>query len=277
MRRTGLSDTSPEAARVLTEAYRAMSPARKWQLLADAQRMARVLHEAGIRRDDPAATPGAIHRSWLVRTLGATAQLLDERSVIPLERPIEHLNVIRDVADAFTELGIAYALGGSLASSIYGNPRYTSDADMSAEPFLDRVGPFVARFNSDYYVSRSAIEQAIRDRSTFNIIHVPAGFKVDVFIERDRAFDRSILERRRPHALLGPPARPIDLVSPEDVVLLKLEWYRLGGESSDRQWSDILGVLRVRSGQLEDAYMDRWAAELGMADLLARARAEVSI
>jgi hypothetical protein len=169
-------------------------------------------------------------------------------------------------------LGIGFALGGSWASSLHGIPRDTRDADITAEPFPGREAEFAAAFGPDYYVSRDAIRDAIRGRSSFNVIHLTSGFKVDVFIRKDTPFGRSVLARRRPTVIPGDPPEPIDIVSPEDIILHKLDWFRIGGETSDRQWGDVFGVLRVQAGRLDDAYLDHWAAELGVADLLAKAR-----
>ena len=98
-------------------------------------------------------------------------------------------------------------------------------------------------------------------------------FKVDVFVQKARPFDQNLLARRMTRTDLDPSGRPVPILSAEDVLLHKLEWFRLGGETSDRQWGDVLGVLRVQAGRLDDGYLDRWAAELGVADLLAKARA----
>jgi hypothetical protein len=171
---------------------------------------------------------------------------------------------------------VAFALGGSWASSLLGHARTTFDADITAEPFAGREREFARAFGPDYYVSPDAIRDAIYGRSSFNIIHLTSGFKVDVFIRKDTPFGRSVLDRRQPAVIPGDPPLSIDVVSAEDVILLKLEWYRLGGETSDRQWGDVLGVLRVQAGRLDNGYLDRWAAELGVADLLATARAAAS-
>jgi hypothetical protein len=178
---------------------------------------------------------------------------------------------------AFERAGIVCAVGGSLASSVHGVTRYTQDADLTAEPFPGREEALTRQFGPDYYISPAAVLQAVRDRGSFNIIHTPTGFKVDVFIQKRRPFDQNLLQRLIPRTDIDPTGHPVPVLSPEDILLHKLEWYRLGGEVSDRQWGDVLGVLRVQAGRLDDAYLDHWAADLGVADLLATARAEARL
>jgi hypothetical protein len=270
------SDTSLEAERVLAGVYRAMSPARKWSLLGDLYRTGRKFHESGVRLRKPGATAIEIRREWFSAHLGDFPRI-ETSEDLGMEQPVDNLRVLHEVLEAFESLGIAYALGGSMASGIHGITRFTSDADVSVEPFEGLEGRLVAMFGPDYYLSVDAIRQALRHRSTFNIINTSVGFKVDVFVRKDRAFERSLMERRIFATMADAPARPVAVVTAEDSILLKLEWYRLGGEISDRQWSDILGILRIQADRLDQAYLDRWAAELGVADLLAGARRDATL
>jgi hypothetical protein len=191
-----------------------------------------------------------------------------------MESTDENLRVVREVTAAFDSLAIPYALGGSWSSSLLGRPRFTQDADLSVDPFAGKEAALCACFGPDYYVSLPAVQQAVLQRSSFNIINTRISFKVDVFVCKERPFEESVMNRRRPISVPDLPERPIMLVSPEDIILLKLEWYRLGNETSDRQWNDILGVLKVLADNLDTAYLDHWAADLNVSDLLSRARKE---
>ena len=275
MARLGLSDTTPEARRVLDGVYRDMPPARKLRLQGADYRLERSLHEAGGKARRPGATDDEVRMSWNLIRLGPGPW--DDAGGDAMDRPVDNLDVVREVTAAFDRLGIAYALGGSWASSFHGEPRSTRDADVTVEPFPGREAALVASFGPDYYVSLEAVREAVRDRRTFNIINTAAGFKVDAFVRNDAGFHRSLMARRAPITAPGDPWHPLVMVSPEDTVLLKLEWYRLGGESSERQWLDILGVLRVQAGRLDDAYLDRWAADLGVPDLLGEARRDAVV
>jgi hypothetical protein len=269
---TPLTDTSPEALQVQIECYRRMPAERKWLILKDAYRFARVLHASGVRLRRPAASETDIRRDWTRLHLGEGPWLPAGGDQQMLQQPIEHQRVILDVLAAFDRAGIGCAVGGSVASSLYGVPRYTEDADLTVEPFAGREDMLVRMFGPEYYLNADAVQQAIRERSSFNIIHTTSGFKVDVFVQKRRPFDRNLLSRRVERTDLDSSGQTVPVLSAEDVLLHKLEWFRIGGETSDRQWSDVLGVLRVQAGQLDESYLDHWAVELGIADLLAKAR-----
>jgi hypothetical protein len=270
----GLSDTSPEAERVLVEVFRRMPPQQKWLQLGQMFDEARALHAAGVKHGSPDATSRDIHESWLRLHIGPE---LAVRGREPARgRTMQNISNLREVLRAFTDLGIVYALGGSMASSVYGIDRYTRDADVTAAPFPGLEGQLVQAFGPDFYLSEPAVRQAVRARSSFNIINTTTGFKVDVFIAKDEPFEQAALARRTTFVMPDVPDQPVVLHAAEDVILFKLRWYRLGNETSEQQWKDVLGVLKVQAGKLDEAHLDRWAAHLGVADLLARARREAA-
>lgn len=185
------------------------------------------------------------------------------------------LAALEPVIEVLERLGVRYQVGGSVASSIHGMARATMDVDLVAELEADHVEALVRRLEGEYFIDESTVRSALRQRSSFNLIHQETMMKVDVFLPKARPYDREALARSLEDTLADDPsARPINVKAPEDVVLSKLEWYRLGGETSERQWSDVLGVLRVQEGRLDLDYARRWAAELGVGDLLERALAE---
>jgi len=183
----------------------------------------------------------------------------------------EPIEVTLVVTGVFEKLGVPYLIGGSLASTLYGMVRTTQDSDIVAEMRLEHIQPFVSALEADFYVDQEMIADSIQRNSSFNIIHHDTMFKVDVFIPRPRPFLKSQLARARRQTFTFEKEVSAKFASPEDTILSKLEWYRLGGEASDRQWRDILGVLKTKAGELDLEYLHQWAGELKVGDLLERA------
>jgi len=181
------------------------------------------------------------------------------------------------VAAGLERLGIRYAVGGSLASSLYGIPRTTQDADIVACVGEAHASRLAQALQGEFYVDERMIRDAVRRRASFNVIHFATMFKVDVFVAKGDAWSDEELDRAR-RARVGEPGAEVELVfaSPEDTVLHKLAWYRLGGGVSERQWRDAMGVLRIQGAGLDGAYLDAWARRLGLRQLLDRARAEAA-
>jgi hypothetical protein len=175
----------------------------------------------------------------------------------------EPLAVTLSVTDALEQLGVRYVIGGSLASTIHGVVRTTLDADIVAELSLSQAQPFADCLTGAFYFDLDAIRHSIRVRSSFNVIHLATLFKVDLFIPKGRPFDEQQLARRQLWIADPESGRSIYVATPEDTILAKLAWYRLGDEISDRQWRDILGVLAVQGDRLDLAYLRRWAARPG--------------
>jgi hypothetical protein len=185
------------------------------------------------------------------------------------------LRALGPVIEVLEELGVAHYVGGSLASSVHGIPRTSIDADVIADLGLEQVAALAERLRDRYYLDERRIRAAVEARRSFNLIHLDTMFKIDVFVSKRRPYDLEALRRAQPEAVeSAPSARRFPVASAEDTVLAKLEWFRAGGEVSDRQWTDIVGVLRARGGELDVGYLERWATVLGVRDLLDRARTE---
>lgn len=183
------------------------------------------------------------------------------------------LDVALLVAEALARSGVDYFLGGSLASSFQGEPRATNDIDMVVDLAEAGVGPFVAALGPAFDVDEEALRRAVRERGSWNVIHVPTVTKVDLFVRRDEPFDRSEFARRQ---RVEVREKSLFVKSPEDTVLRKLLWFRSGGGVSDRQWRDLVEVLRHSRALIDDAYLDEWAGRLGLVELIAKAREAVA-
>lgn len=159
--------------------------------------------------------------------------------------------------------GIPYMVAGSVGSSLHGRPRATQDADVVIAPSEEQLDSLVVLLEQGHYVSRVAAQDALRNRSQFNVIDLEGGWKADLIIRKDRPFDHQEFERRRQIDWMG---QVLWVVSPEDAILSKLEWMK--GRESDIQYSDALGVAAAQWGHLDLEYLRRWARKLGVEGML---------
>jgi len=172
---------------------------------------------------------------------------------------------LSQVVGRLQEAGLQYMLTGSVASGRYGEVRSTLDIDIVVDAQWPGVQEFARSFGDDYYVSEDAARQAWQRRSMFNIIHGPSGQKADIIFRKARDFGRLAFSRRRRETVFGVA---VDIISPEDIILAKLEWSTKG--ESERQYRDAVRVAEVQGPALDLAYMRKWADELGVVDLLER-------
>jgi hypothetical protein len=177
---------------------------------------------------------------------------------------------LRPVSQAFQQLGVSFYVGGSVASSFHGASRSTMDVDLVADMTEEAIPQFMNRFGAEFYVSESAIREAIQHKSSFNLIHLPTSFKVDVFISRKRPFDLLVMDRSTVEDLGDAVPLEVPVASVEDIVLIKLEWYRKSNETSERQWDDVTRLLKLLGENADLKYLHEQAAELDVDDLVVR-------
>ncbi|MCA9312032.1 MAG: hypothetical protein KDA21_12545 [Phycisphaerales bacterium] len=166
-------------------------------------------------------------------------------------------------------LGIPYFTTGSMASTLYGEPRFTNDVDVVIRLPAGDVMPLCAAFpGPEFYVSPEAARDAARHATQFNVIHPGSGLKVDFMVAEETEFNRSRFQRVRPVVIA--PGVTVNFASPEDVILRKLQYFQEGG--SEKHLRDIRGILRLCEPPIDDAYVRVWARTLGVEEEWARAR-----
>jgi hypothetical protein len=180
------------------------------------------------------------------------------------------IGVTVDVARALDDCGVAYSVGGSLASGFSGEPRFTLDIDIVVALRPAHVAPLVARLGTAFYADSVAIARAVRDRSSVNLIHLQTNIKIDLFVVGDDGPSEMQVRRHQPRQLTDDPSSVVYFHSHEDILLQKLRWFRAGGELSDRQWRDVLAIAKVRGLTLDRSYLEHQARAMGVTDLLDR-------
>ena len=179
---------------------------------------------------------------------------------------------LEPVIRAFESLGIGYMIGGSVASSAYGMARATLDVDVVADLEQSHIQPLIERLQGAFYIDEERVRDAVTRRISFNLIHLESILKIDVFVLKSRPYDREAFSRARLETLCEDELpRQYYVSSPEDIILSKLDWYRQGGCVSERQWNDVLGILKVQQSSLDMSYVRHWAEVLELADSLSRA------
>jgi hypothetical protein len=264
---TRFSDTSPEAERVWREVLRRLSFHRRWADIGQMYDAARGLHAAGYRMRHPEATNADVERDWRAQAGFAGPDLRAEASRPAIPR--HNLQVAERVMAALMGADVGYALTGGWAINLYGKQGHSRDIDLIVKPFPSWERVLTAALSEDFQVRQG--------RPALVLGHADSGILVNLVESDDSSFGRSVLKRRRSFISSESNVRVVS-VAPEDVILLSLGGYRRSGAVNETTlWADLRGVLEVQAGRLDDAYLDRWAADLGVSDLLRRAREEAAV
>ena len=186
----------------------------------------------------------------------------------PVSEPIA---VALRIGAILERIEVRYTIGGSIAASFAGEPRSTLDIDIVAELTHAHVEALMTALAEQFYCSAEAVHRAIDAAGTVNLIDQGTSTKVDVFIAGGTPLDSKQLDRRL--AVEIGDGR-IYIHPPEDILLQKLRWYKKGGGVSDRQWRDILSIIRTQGARLDRAYLTANAPALDVEALLDRALRE---
>lgn len=275
---TQASDTSIEAEVIQFSLWQRMGLNKRLALASATSKSCKQLTLSSLKKRHPQLPQSSLKREFVKATLGEefTHILTLLETGLVIEDPIWLAAKIGKILD---ELSIPYYVGGSIASSAHGEPRSTLDADIAVSIGEDRARLLIEAMQPEFYISSTSVAEALSGRmTTFNVIHLETSIKADIYLIRlNNEYERSQLARRQRYSSDDRPELNFYICTPEDIVLQKLVWYRIGRRQSDKQWRDILGVLKLQGENLDLAYLQHWAERLNLTQLLTQARTEAGL
>jgi hypothetical protein len=275
-------DTSPEAERMLVQLLQKAGEERRLAQACSLTASVRRLSWDNLAR---------LHPAWSLRErIGFFVEVIYGKELgqsfgrwfatsgveVKTDMNEELLAVVLPIVEVLEKLNVPYLVGGSVASSLHGIPRSTNDCDMVADIKETQIGDFVSDLQDRYYLSEEAIRSAIRQQSSFNLIHLETMLKVDIFVLKNADFEQITFSRQQ-SVQIEKAQRAFNFYQPEDIALHKLVWYDAGGRMSEKQWLDILGIFKVQAANLDKAYIEEWGQLLGLADLVQKAFEDAGI
>lgn len=249
-----LSDTSAKVREIYFGRLARMTPSERLGIGAALWKAGDCLQQAVARRKSRDADKGDLAQSFPERAIQTVTSLAD--AFEPLRSALE-------------KAGVRYAIGGSWASTAFGEPRFSNGVDILAELTEEKLRCFLRNLPKTFYADEEESLEAFRLGRPFNVLHMPMAFKFDFFSAAAFPLGRQELDRAISLAGTGLSETPAPFVTPEDILLAKLHWFQLRGERSEVQWRDVEGIVRGSAGTLDRGYLDENATKLGVSDLLA--------
>lgn len=253
-----------------------MTPGQKEALARRVAKRGPILAFMGIRSQFPDASPAQVRWQYIRKRLGQEWAdflcKLDYQGGLMLEDPIWLANKLAVILDS---LGSPYYVGGSVASSLQREVRYTEDLDLVVNIQQTQIQPLIEAMTG-FYISEVAVEDAMSGRtSSFKVIHLETTEKADIVVMRQDGFSCSKMARRQQYVPETNQRKAFYVCTPEDTVLQKLLWLRMTASQSQKQWRDILGVMKLQGQRLDFDYLWKWAETLGVLEELGTAFSDI--
>ncbi|ELS32144.1 MULTISPECIES: hypothetical protein [Pseudanabaena] len=273
-------DTSIDAELYLFNRLKALTVIQKAEKVSNWTKGCLELCLIGIQQRYPNISLQKLRYEFVRATLKSNFPNTIYQIIAECARPImltDPISLALDIAEIFNSLDIPYLVGGSVASTLMGEPRATEDVDVVIDLTMEKVILLLQSIQPRFYVSEDAVKDAVRFKQSFNLIDNESLGKVDIFVLKDRPFPQIEFQRRQSYLVRQNPDQMLVLPTPEDIILQKLVWYRMTKNESQRQWRDVLGVLKLQGDRLDFDYLQTWAGELSLSDLLETACLESGI
>ncbi|WP_069472379.1 hypothetical protein [Candidatus Marithrix sp. Canyon 246] len=265
-------DTNIDIEQIQISLLRKKSLATKFSHVTALSQTTRQLSKRAIKRANPKLND--LELNYLFIKYLYNIELTNDftREQVEHMKKNDLIQAMEPLVEVFNQLGILYYIGGSVASSVYGMPRATQDIDLVTDLEAKHVKFLEEKLQSAYYIDKEMILNAIENRGSFNLLHFDTMMKIDIFLKKDEPYHKVAFERKRQDTLDEEDnSLKFFFASSEDIILSKLDWYRLGDYISEQQWRDIQGILKIQRESLDIDYLYNWAIQLGLKELLEKA------
>ena len=265
-------DTNIDIEQIQISLLSKKSLATKFSYVTTLSQSTRQLSKRAIKRNNPKLNDLELNYLFikLLYNIDLTNDVIWEQ--VENMKKNDLIQSIEPLVQVFNQLGILYYIGGSVASSVYGMPRATQDIDLVTDLQAKHVNFLEEQLKSAYYIDKEMILNAIENKGSFNLLHFDTMMKIDIFLMKDEPYHKMAFERKREDTLDEEDnSLKFFLATSEDIILSKLDWYRLGDYISEQQWRDIQGILKVQTESLDIDYLYRWATKLDLKQLLEKA------
>jgi hypothetical protein len=266
-------DKTPLADAVDFFRLRQLTNSQRLQLGASLTRWAKIVSLRGMRK----ANPLAYSKRFAQSILGSKWLPILTPTSDPSMWTQDPSEIARLLHPILETLGIPYYITGGVAATAYGDPRTTRDLDLVIQLNRDNISRLVELLEAaDFYCPPGSVADIRVARSrVLSVTHITKVLNADIILNTDTDFDRSKMARRRLEALDVAGVEQFWIASPEDVVLAKLLWRQQS--QSMKQWTDVLGIIKVQDSQLDFDYLWHWAEILNIANDLDRAFTEAGL
>jgi hypothetical protein len=267
------TDTSPKVEALQLELFKKASPAKRFALMSS---FSSTLRRASLKNLEQHFQPQQARLEWIHLHYGEQVQVAKFQGTLNASRSTmnETREALETLVTVFKDLDIPYRIVGSVASSTQGMMRATLAVDMVAALGVKHISQLGVQLKSQYHADEELMREAVTRGSSFNLIHLETMIKIDVFLLGKRPYDRVSFARERLETI---DDLVLSFKTSEDIILGKLEWFAQTDKTSERQWKDVIGLLKVQGSSLEFEYLRRWAKELAVDELLEQAFTEASL
>lgn len=278
--KTQSADTHPDAEQMLIHLIRTAPMSKRFRLIQSLTQGAFWSNIQAWRQRHPNTSEHDAALQMVSRSYGPLlAEQVREAFVHHQDwslQPIDLLTVMLPALQAFDEQNLFWYLGGSIASSLHGMQQMAQDIDLVVDLRFQNLSSLLPRLKQYYIFDDDALQEAVSQRTACSLIHLDTLMKVDLIMTKQGTFDTALQPRITSYSL-DERSPSLRLASAVEMILVKLRRYsqdllsRTDGMRDDAEWNDIVGMLKIQGPTLERDFLEVWARNLKIAEMLRQA------